>query len=318
MGLARLSSRAIVGEFYNRLETDLAGDWVGRLGMKFQSDQSSEEYAWLGMAPTMREWVGGRQEQLLRDFGIIIPNLHYEATLGIPTSDIRRDKTGQVLVRVAELARRTNDHWALLLSALILAAESTACYDGQFFFDTDHVEGDSGVQSNDIVFDISDAACPVDEKGTATSPGPRIIAMAIMAGIQQIYGFKDDQGQPVNGDARAFTVQVPVSFMADTLTALSAEYIGSGITNPLKSQQLVTVTPVVNPRLTWTTKLGIFRDDGIVKPFIIQEETPVSLKAIAEGSEEEFKNDRWLFGVDAWRNVGFGDWRHACLVTLQA
>ncbi|MBI5872985.1 MAG: Mu-like prophage major head subunit gpT family protein, partial [Candidatus Omnitrophica bacterium] len=38
--------------------------------------------------------------------------------------------------------------------------------------------------------------------------------------------------------------------------------------------------------------------------------------AIAEGSEEEFKNNRHLYGVKASRNVGYGYWQQAVHCTL--
>ena len=56
----------------------------------------------------------------------------------------------------------------MLINAALLAGESTVCFDGQYFFDTDHSEGDSGSQSNDITFDISDAG----SGGTAAAPTP--------------------------------------------------------------------------------------------------------------------------------------------------
>ena len=72
----------------------------------------------------------------------------------------------------------------------------------------------------------------------------------------------------------------------------------------------------INPRLTWTTKFALFRADGGVSPFIRQEEESLQISALAEGSEEEFKNDRHLYGIKAMRNVGFGYWQKACLVTF--
>ena len=52
--------------------------------------------------------------------------------------------------------------------------EATVCYDGQYFFDTDHVEGDSGTQSNDLSVDISALACSVH--GTTTAPSVEDLA----------------------------------------------------------------------------------------------------------------------------------------------
>ena len=60
MSAASLSSRAIIGEFYNTLEQNTGALWVPGTSMLVTSDQESETYKWLGMAPAMREWVGGR------------------------------------------------------------------------------------------------------------------------------------------------------------------------------------------------------------------------------------------------------------------
>jgi hypothetical protein len=72
----------------------------------------------------------------------------------------------------------------------------------------------------------------------------------------------------------------------------------------------------MNARLTWTTKFAVFRTDSPIKGLIRQSEQDVELKAKAEGSEFEFDNDAWQFGIDAWRNVGYGYWQRACLVTM--
>ncbi|MEX0599060.1 MAG: Mu-like prophage major head subunit gpT family protein, partial [Rhodothermales bacterium] len=136
----RITSRAVIGEFYRVLEQDNGVGWVNALGMYFGSDQASEEYAWLGDTPAMREWIGGRNAKGFRENGITVKNKHFEATIEIAVRHMRRDKSGQAMVRIAELADRANSHWASLLSTLQINGESTVCYDGQFFFDTGHSE----------------------------------------------------------------------------------------------------------------------------------------------------------------------------------
>ena len=39
------------------------------------------------------------------------------------------------------------------------------------------------------------------------------------------------------------------------------------------------------------------------------------MDAIAEGSELEFREKKHQYGVKAMRNVGYGYWQRACLVT---
>lgn len=314
MGVATLSSRAIIGRFYRTLEQDLGASWIDGISMLFDSDQPSEEYKWLGQVPAMREWIGGRQAKGFRENGITIANKHYEATIEFLLRELRRDKTRQVNVRIDEFAQRANSHWASLLSTLVLNGESTVCYDGQFFFDTDHAEGDSGTQSNDLAVDIS--TLPTQVHGTVTVPSTEEMAQSILQAVQQILGFKDDRGEPMNEMARRFTVMFPTPLYNIGVAAVSLPFLAQGISNLIPAQQKFSIEAEMNARLTWTDKFGVFRTDGSAKPLIRQQETPVQLKVKGEGSEFEFDFDAWQFGLDTWRNVGYGFWQHASLVTM--
>jgi len=313
MSASGLSSRSIQGMFYQALDGYTGEEWVNSLSMKFDSDQESETYKWLGASPAMREWIGGRNAKGLRENGISIANKLFEATLEIPIDWMIRDKTGQIQVRINEMARRTNEHWGSLLSSLIIAGESSVCYDGEYFFDTDHpgytTSGDvSGTQSNDITSNVT----------TTTAPTATEMQDAILDGIQQLFSFVDDQGQPLNSGGKNFTVMVPVQFMKAAGGALGATVVNqtSNMVQAVGSLGGFSVNLAINPRLSWTTKLAVFRTDGDVAPFIRQEEQGVKVDAIAEGSEKEFTDRVHQYGVSASRNVGYGYWQKACLVTL--
>lgn len=314
MGAESLGSRAIVGDFYRRYRA-LGNGWADGVSMPFDSNQESETYKWLGMTPMMREWIGGRVMKGFRDNGVTIINKDFESTLEVLRHELVRDKTGQIRVRIGELARKAASHWMVLLSALINAGTGSTlglCYDGQFFFDTDHSEGSSGTQSNSIQYNVN----------TTTAPTTAEMEQAILAGAAQIIGQLDDQGDPMNEDAASFLVMVPTAFMMATAAALRNPVIvdGSGSrTNTVVNIGTLSFNMAVNPRLTtagWTDKFAIFRTDSDTKAFIRQQEEAVTLDAIAEGSEEEFKFKRHLYGVKASRNVGYGFWQDACLVTL--
>jgi phage major head subunit gpT-like protein len=307
MGASSLGSRAIIGSFFNMLAADPGMAWINDLSMKFDSDQESETYKWLGMSPAMREWIGGRNAKGFRDNGITIINKKFEGTLEVLVDEIRRDKTGQVMLRVAELASRTNGHWAKLLSTLIIAAEAAPyCYDGHTFFDTDHSEGDSGTQDNDLT----------GAAATNTQPTPTELMDAIMLCIQAILGFKDDQGEPMNEGASRFRVMVPTVYLGPAASVFGNDYIASGQSNTLKNLEGFNLSLSVNPRLTSGAKFYVFRADGKTKPFIRQEEEGVTVAAVAEGSELEFNEDKHHYGVKAIRNVGLGYWQHGCLYTF--
>lgn len=311
-----LSSRAVIGEFYRTLQQDEGVSWIGDVSNLFRSDQDMEEYAWLGMAPAMREWIGGRNAKALREFDYSIKNKHYEATIDILVRHLRRDKSGQTMIRIRDLARRTNAHWAKLLSTLILNGASALCYDGQYYFDTDHSEGDSGAQSNKIDVDIS--ALPVAVHGSVTNPSVSEMQMVINAGINQISTFVDDQNEPMNETASAFRVLCGSSLRNQVAQGLQTPMqVAESQSSLVALQQDFTIKSSVNVRLnSWTDKIAIFRTDVDAKALIRQEETAVQLKAKAEGSEYEFDNAAHQYGVDAWRNVGYGMWQNACLVTM--
>jgi phage major head subunit gpT-like protein len=302
-----LSSRAIIGIFYEVLE-QAPPTWVSNVSMLINSDQESEIYKWLGMSPALREWISGRLAKGLRENGITIPNKKWEATLEIPVDWLRYDKTGQIRVRVGEMADRATSHYASLLTTLIIAGEATVCYDGQYFFDTDHAEGDSGTQSNSISYTAAtDTTATVEE-----------MQGAILTATQQVLSFKDDQGEPMNEMAKQFVVQVPLTYMPQSIAALGATVINqsSNILQAAGNLAGFQYQLSVNPRLTWTTKFALYRADGRAKPFIRQEEAPLQVDAIAEGSELEFNNDVHHYGLRCKHNVGYGYWQHACLVTF--
>jgi phage major head subunit gpT-like protein len=310
-----LSSRAIMGMYFARQETDPGMAWIDGVSNSFNSDQASETYNFLGQSPAMRLWVGGRQAKGFTGQGITIVNSHYEGTIEVQKKDARRDKTPQIQARIAEFYDRAQTHWASLLSTLLLNGPSTVCYDGQFYFDTDHSEGSSGSQDNDITVDIS--ALPAAVHGVVTAPSVEEMQQTILKAITQTMSFKDDRGEPMNENARRFLVVVPVPLYIVAVAAVST-LATAALQQNLNPNIIagLTVDVQMNARLTWTDSFAVFRTDSPIKGLIRQTEQEVELKAKAEGSEFEFDNDAWQFGIDAWRGVGYGYWQRACYVTM--
>lgn len=306
-----LQSNDIIAMIVAGLDTP-SDAWVDQLSMRVDSDKDSEKYVWLGSAPQMREWVGGRQPKTIREINFSVANKDFEATLEILTEWLRRDKTGLIRMKIAELVESAGQHNAELLSTLLNSADALPCYDGQYFFDTDHQEGDSPVQSNLITVDI----------GTTTAPTVAEMEGAITTLTQSLLTLKDDQGRPTNASAKRFLLMVPVSFMKAAMGALGTTVIlegGQSRTNMIQalgSMGGFGYDIVVNPRLSWTTKFAMFRTDAVRKPFVKQIEVDTQVSAIAEGSEEEFKNKRHLYGVNRTMNFGLNDWKGAIMASF--
>jgi len=312
--MEKITSRAVIGMYYEALSALLSIAWIDAISNYFLSDQPSEEYYWLGMPPALREWIGGRHAKGFTENGIEIVNKHFEATIDIKLKDLRRDKSGQIKTRISEFAERGGTHFASLLSTLIVNGASQLCYDSQYFFDTDHSEGESGSQSNKITVDIS--ALPCATHGTVTAPSVEEMQQAILASISQMFTFVDDQGEPLNETANSFLVMVPVGLAEVARAAISMSRVAGTTTLAVENWN---IGLAVNPRLTaagWTDKFVTVRTDGSVKPFIRQEETEPAIKVLDENSEYAFKNDAMQVGIDTWRNVGYGRWQGAVHTTL--
>lgn len=312
--VADLGERQIRGMFFEALAGSRSLAWIDQISNDFQSDQAIETYKWLSQAPVLREWVSGRRAKAFTTNGITIENLLFEATIGIKDKDMRREKVKQIKIRMRDLVKRSNTHWANLLTTLISNGETLLSYDGKAYFATDHSEGLSGTFSNLLT------SSDYGEFNVAIPANPTASEMAdvIMKAIQHLYSFKDDQGEPRNEDALEFVAMVPNNMWAAASTAVKKNMLNTGSgsrDNPLIDQDFK-VSVVSNGRLSWTTNLAVFRADAEAKPFIRQSETEVQPDILGPGSDHFFKEKEWLIGIDCNRNVGYGLHSEAVKVTL--
>lgn len=312
----KITEKDVIGMFFQQMEVFQGNSWVNSLANTFTSAQATETYAGLGAAPALREWLGGKKAKSFREQSITITNRDFEATLAIKTKDLRRDKTGQLLVRIGQLAERAVSHDAKLLTDLIENGAGTtiaSCYDALALFSGSHAVGDAGTTDNAIDSDIS--AAPVANHGTTTNPSVGEFVHAVMDGVQTLSSFKDDQGEPINENAKSFVVMVPNGLSKAARLALSQRSIGDGEDNPLLSDTM-SYQIVSNARLTWTDKFIVARADSLSKPLILQRETEQMLKVLGDGSDHEFKEAEHLYSVEKSGYMGLGAFDKIVQVTL--
>jgi phage major head subunit gpT-like protein len=319
MGLQDLASPAVIGSFYEQLQAEYDMSWASKLGwLNSGSNQETETYKWLGSVPKFREWVGGRSATHPKVESYSIRNKLWEQTLEFSIDDLRRDKTGQIDVRIGELARSGAAFWEDLITDLIIA--DGLCYDGQNFFDTDHPVKESTTGSTTARNELTSSELGVLNIGTATAPTPDEAAKVIQGLVGHFMTFTDDFGHLLNSNAREFLIMVATADLWGPFqTAISQPTLTSGASNPLMglASRGYKFDVVLNPNLTSSTDLvRIFRTDAKLKPFILQEERPPTVTVIGSGSEEEFKNRRHLFGTERIGNAGYGLWTHAIKATL--
>ncbi|SDO76485.1 Mu-like prophage major head subunit gpT [Rhodoferax sp. OV413] len=111
------------------------------IAMEVPSTTSEEKYAWLGMTTKFREWIGDRVYQNLKQHDYTIRNKDWEDTVSVKRNAIMDDQYGVYNPLMMQLGQDAALHPDELVFGLIAAGFSSTCYDGQYFFDTDHPVG---------------------------------------------------------------------------------------------------------------------------------------------------------------------------------
>ncbi|MGA1038504.1 MAG: Mu-like prophage major head subunit gpT family protein [Ilumatobacteraceae bacterium] len=222
--------------------------------------------------------------------------------MAIKKTDIADDNLGQYGPIMEQLGIEAAHHPDELWFNALELGESTACFDGQFFFDTDHSWGKSGSQSNDLTSTVADtSAVTVAELKTA-----------IRSAVQQMLGFKNDQGKlyhrPTVSRLNDLTLLVPLALRDVAYDALESQLL-SNSTNVIVDRPTI----VASPYLTSDVKFYLFKTGDPVKPFVFQQREPLS--RMMKGLDDiEIKDVKFM--TEARYNVGYFAWWTAVLTTL--
>ena len=123
-----------------------------QVAMTVRSGTAEEVYPWLGKIPGMKEWIGERVIENLRQHGFTIRNKDYEDTISVDRNQIEDDQYGVYNTMFEALGEAVAAHPDELVWPLLKAGFGTPCYDGQNFFDSDHpvldADGGAGTVSN--------------------------------------------------------------------------------------------------------------------------------------------------------------------------
>lgn len=274
-------------------------DWQG-IASVIPSTQDSEPYAWLGALPTMQEFKDERNVKAMAEYAYSLKNKLYEGTVGVDRTAIEDDKFGQIKLRIQQMGFNASKFQAKTIFAALAAGATSLCYDGQYFFDTDHVSGNSGTQSN---------------KGTAAlSQASLDTAIATMAAL------KDDQGEPLG--IIPDTLWVPPALWKTGLelcdspiavvkvgdgTAGSGATAATGISNVWAGK----LTCKMSPYLTDTTDWFLVCSTWPIKPLIWQDRVPVEFAALEGNSDNGFMRDQYMYGTRMRGAAGYGLWQLA-------
>jgi len=153
--------------------------------MTVPSKTLTENYAWLGSLPRLREWIGDRIISGLKLHGYAITNKDFESTVCISRNSIQDDQYGVYGPIFEKMGADAALHPDELIFTLLKDGFSKKCYDNQNFFDTDH---------------------PVEHKG-------KIVSVSNMQDGTEVPWFLLDCSQPIKPllfqDRKPFKLVVP-------------------------------------------------------------------------------------------------------------
>jgi len=254
------------------------------------SERDTEQYAWLGALPGMREFLDERSPADPKPYSYAIKNKTWESTLAIDRTALEDDQYGQIALRVRQMALVAKQHLDSIVFGLLGQGFTADGYDGVPFFGT-HTQG--AAQSN---------------KGT-----DGLSAASLQAAITQMMRFTDDQGKPMG--TRPSLLVIPPELYWEATQLLNSSFYpdllpGSGqdlAANPLRGMLTLLTTPYLSSPTNW-----FLLDTGrVVRALVLQMRKEFEFQALESSSENGFLRDQFLYGVRARYNAGFGDWRAA-------
>lgn len=263
-----------------------------KIAMKVPSTGRLNTYAWLSTFPRMKKWIGEKAVKALEAHGYSITNDDFEATVEVDRNDIEDDQLG-IYKPQAEMAgfsaKQLPDE---IVFDLVNNGFAAKCYDGQYFFDTDHPVGKT------VVSNMSTAVLSVASQAAA-----RAGYGAARTAMKKV---KDEDGRPLNITPNILLV--PPALEETGRTMLTTDRLEDGKPNPYKG----TAELIVDARLTSDTAWFLLDTTKPVKPLVYQErKAPVFVQQTDPQADDVFNRKKFKFGAEARVSGGYGFWQQA-------
>lgn len=274
---------------------DAAPSQWQQTAMLVPSTGRQNDYSWLSSFPRMKKWVGDKVVKSLAAFKYTIVNDDFEATVEVDRNDIEDDNLGIYGPQAESAGYSAKQLPDEIVADLKNGAFASNCYDGQYFYDTDHPVGDG-----------SGGVASVSNKGTKVLSNATLVAAQASYGAARtaIMALKDDEGRPLGLVPNVLEVPPALEAMGNLL--LGADKLNDNSPNPFKG----TATLVVNPRLTSATAWLLHCTSMPIKPFILQErKKPTFVQQVTPESADVFNRRKFKFGAEARYAGGYALWQ---------
>ena len=258
--------------------------------MLVPSGSSQNDYAWLSRFPRMRKWLGDKVIKSLAAFKYTIVNDDWETTVEVDRNDIEDDQIGIYAPMAQEAGFSSKQLPDEIDADLKNGAFAGICYDGQYFYDTDHPV----------------AGASVSNKGTAALSAATTAAAAASYGAARtaIMSITDDEGRPLA--LIPDVLEVPPALEATARLICESDKLTDQSPNPYKG----TARVLVNPRLTSATAWFLHVTNRPLKPFVFQQrKAPVFVSQTDMNADNVFMRKNYLFGAEARCAGGYGLWQ---------
>jgi phage major head subunit gpT-like protein len=295
-----INKENLVGVFINLKTTfnkafEAAPSQWSLTAMLVPSGSSQNNYDWLDRFPKMRKWIGEKVIKALKANTYAVVNDDWEATVSVRRNDIEDDNLGIYAPMAQDAGYSAKTLPDEIVSDLKNNAFVNKCYDGQYFYDTDHPVDDGN--GNTV---------SVSNKGTAA------LSYATLADVQNSYGAARTAIMTMrDNDGRALglvpdVLEVPPALEAVANVICNNDYLGDKTPNPYKG----TAKVVVNPRLTSATAWFLHCTSRPVKPFIYQQrKAPVFVQQINPDADDVFNRGEYKYGAEARAAGGYSFWQ---------
>lgn len=277
---------------------DSAPTYWAKIATEIPSSSEGNIYPFLSMIPGLREWIGPRVINNIASRSYILPNKHWESTIAVDANKLKDDQYG-IYSPIAGMLGQHVAEWRDRELARVVEAGTTAlCWDGQFFFDTDHpVDPDglvSGTNSNKLV------GAGYDITGNSADP---LVAYAAAKAAMAVW--KREDGAQMGTIPDTIMVHPNEEKQGKQIkNALITAQGNAGVSNVFQGD----INLIVNPYLTVTSGKPwyLLKTMAPVKPFIWQTREEANLVArTAITSDNVFLLRQFEWGVDLRGAAGY-------------
>lgn len=287
-----------------RTAYDATPVWWNQVATEVPSSTASNTYGWMQKLITLSEWLTERTVKNVAAHSYQIANKDWEGTIAVDRNDIEDDNLGiYTSMVVPELGLAARKHPDQLMAALLQNGQTSLCYDGQFFFDTDHPIGPNvaGTQSN---YDAS------------SKPLTQANFLDVRA---KMMAFKGEDNQPLSivpdllvvppaleGTARKILESELIAEPQSATVGGNAVTGTAGVSNVTRGMGRVLVVPeLAGADTTWY----LLATSRPIKPFVLQmRKAPQFISKTAATDDNVFERKQFLYGVDGRWNAGYALW----------